>query len=480
MLRRPNVLLITMDECKASALNCYGNGDAFTPNLDKLAQEGIRFNESYTTMPKCVPSRCAIITGRYPHVEGHRTLPGLEVRKEENNFITLLRNKGYKTAMFGKNHTVQPNELEYFFDEFTPGKEGLDVPWEKRAFEQDDDLFRAFYRGDFSNTTEMSDNFAMNRACDFINRQKEAEKPFFLMVNFNAPHPPYTDIKPFVDMVRERKIKLPKIEKLEEAPEILKAYREMYDLENLTEEQWRKVVEAYYGLTTYVDSCIGHIMTCLDSSGMKENTVVIVTSDHGDFAGEHGCVEKWDTIFYDCLIKVPLIIRCPSVTKAGTVSDSMIENVDIAPTIIKLCGFEVPSWIQGKEFTKVLLNPAKEHRDMVFCEGGVETSALEKSIHYDSDEHKMRHPNYYWKQKLMVDYPWTLYRAKMVRNKKWKLIYRVNGVKELYDIEKDPLEFHNVASKPKNKEIINSLMEELLKWTINTETNYPLIEKMYS
>ncbi|MHA6481352.1 sulfatase-like hydrolase/transferase [Paenibacillus sp. strain BS8-2] len=478
-LSRPNIVLITMDECKYNMLGCYGNEDAVTPHMDHLAKEGMRFQHSYCTFPKCVPSRAALMTGRYPHVEGHRTLPGFEVSRGENNLVQELKRLGYRTAMFGKNHTLQADYCNECFDECHTKQPGLDVPWERRLDEVDDGLFRAFYRGPFNVIDEMTDTIATRAGIAFLNKQTSSE-PFFLLMNYNAPHPPYTDIDPFIALIRDKKIKLPAREQLDAAPDLLRTYRQVYDLEGLSEADWRKVVEAYYGMVSYVDDQIGMLLQQLEDNGMRDQTIVILTSDHGDFAGEHGAVEKWDTMFYDCLIRVPLIIRYPGQLLSGQNTDAMVENIDIAPTILDLCGLEVPDWMQGRSLRGVLTGAETSHRDAVFCEGGVEEKALVRTAALDSEEHARRHPNYHWKQQLLVEHPWTLSRSKMIRTRKWKLVYRVNGMKELYDLEHDPEEWHDISGLEGSQPIIYALMEQLLHWAITTETDYPPIKKLNS
>lgn len=475
---KPNVVLITLDECKASVLGSYGNSDAYTPHMDQLSRQSVQFDRAFCTFPKCAPSRAALITGRYPHVEGHRTLPGLDVRRGENNLIWEMKKQGYKTAMFGKNHTIDQEWLSDCFDEYHHPRKGLDVPWQRRPFETDDDLFRAFYRGPFADVEEMSDYHATQDGMAFI--EKHSQEPFLLLLNYNAPHPPYTDIPPFIDRIRERHIRLPQMEPLDETPDVLRAYREVYELEHLTEQQWRKVVEAYYSLVSFIDDQVGQVLGAIDRLGLAEETIVVLTSDHGDFAGEHGAVEKWDTMFYDCLVRVPLYIRWPEHIQADRKAEAMVENVDIAPTLMELCGLGVPKWMQGQSLASLLRGETDQHKKAVFCEGGVEEKLLHLAVQMDSEEHARRHPNYHWKQKLLLEHPSTLCRAKMIRTERWKLVYRVDGRKELYDLLHDPEEFHNVADTAQHKEVLIDLMEQLLQWSIRTETDYPLLDALNS
>ncbi|NIK67292.1 sulfatase-like hydrolase/transferase [Paenibacillus sp. BK720] len=476
--KRPNIVMIIMDECKWNVLGSYGNPDAYTPHIDRLAAQGMQFEHAYVTFPKCVPSRAALMTGRYPHVEGHRTLPGFEVRKDENNLVLELKRAGYTTGIFGKNHTMEGEFLSECFDE-KGIRWGKGVPRDRREFETDDSLFRAFYRGDFSGTDEMADTLSTRDAIDFIERRSQEDQPFFLLLNYHFPHPPYADIEPYISIIRERNIKLPVRVDINSVPQIMQVYREVYDLEHLKDDDWRKVVEGYYSMVSYVDDQIEKMVQSIDNAQIAEDTVLILTSDHGDFAGEHVGVEKWDTVFYDCLVRVPLIIRWPGVVAAGR-TDAMTENIDLAPTLLELCGLDAQDWMQGKSLYKLLMGETDSHKEEVFCEGGVEESALTRTVMLDSEDHKKRQPNYHWKQQLIVDYPWTIYRAKMIRTRHWKLVYRINGIKELYDLLEDPLELRDVAHLSENKEIVSELIERLLNWTVRTETDYPRIHKMYS
>lgn len=467
----PNIVFVNIDECKASALSCYGNEDAYTPNIDKLSQEGILFEQSFTTMPKCAPARCSWLTGRYSHVEGHRTLPGFEIRKGENNLALELKKRGYRTGMFGKNHTMEEDFLSECFDEFYFGAKGK----KKDSVEgEDPNLFRAHFRSKLHTEEELADTYHTEDGCDFIRKHKEG--PFFLMLNINMPHPIYINIEPFSEIIKSRNIKLPEKESLEETPAVLRKYREVYNLEMLTEDYWRKIVEAYYSMVSFADHCVGKVLQTIDDTGIRDNTIIVFTSDHGDFAGEHGAVEKYDTLFYDCLVKVPLIIRYPDCIKEVKRIESLVENVDIMPTILALAGYDIPEWVQGKSLVGTMLE-SKPHRDAVFSEGGVEEHALKKACSHMDKFYDIR-PNYKYKQKTMEENPWTMCRSKMVRTDKWKLVFRVNGMKELYNLQNDPNELQDVSLKPENCEIIMELMEKLLKWCINTETDYPAVMDM--
>jgi choline-sulfatase len=470
-----NIVLITLDECTTGVLGCYGNQYAHTPNLDRFARNSVAFSSSFTVCPKCVPARAALLTGRYPHTDGHRTLPGFEVRTDENNVVSILKAAGYRTAMFGKNHTVDDRAIGHFFDVYHSGKGEKSLP-KKRVLSPDNEaVYRSFYRGDVEDRTAANDWLAAEYACRYL--ENASPGPFFLLVNLKATHAPYFGYKPHIDIIRRKRPPVPEKESLESAPEILQKVRRVYDLEGLEEKDWRNIVEAYYSMASLCDECIGTILAKIDQLRLAENTTVIITADHGDFVGEHGCVEKWDTLFYDCLINTPLLVRHPGLTSLNTESDAFIETVDIAPGLLDLCGFEIPEWMHGSSFAPLLRGEEYEPKEYVFSEGGVEPSATVKAVPYDGSLVPI-YPGYTWKQKIACQFPETMRRSKMVRNKEWKLIYRIDGSRELYNVREDPGEFRDVSQIRENKKVVCTLTNELLNWTIRSETDYPSIEQL--
>ncbi len=474
---RPNIVLITLDECKASALGCYGNEDSRTPNMDKLADAGIRFTHAFATCPKCVPSRSSMLTGRYPHSEGHRTLPGFAIREGEDNLMLHLKRAGYETALFGDGtHWVDPDNHERCFDvtgRTTAARKVRQLPDERDEI----GMFRAMYRPEAYVGEEMEDARQAALAVDYIDSRAGDSLPFFMIYDLQLPHPPYLKVDPYIGEFEGKKVRVPEIEPLKQAPATLRRYREVYGLEQLDEEQWRQIVRAYYSMIAMADDCIGRVIDALDRSGLVDDTIVVLTSDHGDFAGEHGAVEKWDTLFYDCLMHVPFIVRYPARIRKGGTSEALTDNVDLVPTLLELCGLPGAPAIHGWSLAGILDGTETEHKAYVFGTGGVEAHAIDMAVPTE-DEFYTLYPTYVHKQKVMITFPETMHRAKMIRNRKWKLVYRLNGSRELYDLENDPGERRDVSSHPEYKETVAELIEQLLRFSISTETDYPGIRHM--
>lgn len=478
-MNKANVIIITIDECKSSVMSPYGNCDVFTPAAERAACEGALFENAFTCHPKCVPSRCCLLSGRYAHTDGHRTLPGFELRVGEENLASVLKRNGYVTGMFGKNHTFEEDYKLLCFDEFTTQIKGA-VKIKAKDTPMKDPMHRAFYRGDWKDTyrDEPTDFYDVEDGISFINRHKD--EPFFLLMNLSLPHPVYYGMSPYIEIIREKGVRPPYREQLSEVPEALKSYRKAYDLEMLSDEDWGKIVAAYYSMVSYIDNCVDKIYQSVDKNGIKEKTIVVYTSDHGDFAGEHGCPEKYDTLLYDSLVKIPLFIQYPPLIHKGTRFDSLTENVDVAPTILDLLGLTVPETMHGKSLVPYITGRTALHKDAVFSEGGVEDYALKKAPHYDSPECVRMKPDYYWKQVALVDYPHSMQRSKMVRTHEWKLIYRQNGNKELYNLKEDPLEIRNRVEEPGCREVLYELMEKLIEWLISTEPDTPGIDSLFA
>lgn len=475
-----NVIIITIDECKASAMSPYGNNPVFTPAAELAARQGVTFENSFTCHPKCVPSRCCLMSGRYSHTNGHRTLPGYELSHGESNLAAILIREGYVTGMFGKNHTVEEEYKYQIFDEYTKEIRGSINTPQEGCMQADDPMYRAFYRGRWEDghKDEPRDYYNVEDGIDFIKRHKE--EAFFLLMNLNMPHPVYWEMSPYIKMIREKGIALPPKHSLENTPSTLRSYRKAYNLEMLTDEQWQKIIEAYYSMVSYIDNQVLKIYEAVKKYGLESNTLIIYTSDHGDFAGEHGCTEKYDTMFYDCLIKIPLYIQYPPLIPSGVKLASLVENVDILPTVLDILNLPVPGNVHGKSLLPYISGKVHKHKDSVFCEGGVEEQAIRKAPHYDSPECERMKPNYYWKQVALVDYPLSMQRSKMVRTHEWKLVYRQNGEKELYNILKDPEEFCNRAQDPECREVLFELMQMLIEWLIKTEPDFPDIDRMFA
>jgi choline-sulfatase len=485
-----NVLWIATDSVKASALPQYGNAAAVAPAAERIAERGVVFTHAFCQMPKCVPSRPSQLSGRYPHVDGLRALSGKTEAEEEAwhfvltgripNLAALLKGRGYVLCHKGPNHLCSPEMYRKWFDvgmDFDTGRGGA-----RPSGEDDPVSVRMQYGGavpaDFD-VEGLWDAEAARQMCDFL--RGVGQERFFAYLDLRIAHPPYFQWPPFAERYAGVEVDVPAKSLLEKAPWTERVYRETYGLEDVAPERWADLMRAYWCGVSLADMFAGRVLDALEEAGLGEDTVVVLSADHGDFAGEHGCVEKHDVFLYDCLARLPLIISLPGGRGAGGRCDALVELIDIAPTLAELCGLGVPRSMQGRSLVPLIDGRTAEHRDAVFAMGGVEREAIDRRAVADERYwERFKGGQYERKQQVILDEPDFMMRAKMVRTRTHKLVYRLNGHHELYDLERDPLELENRADDPGYAVVRTALQERLLRWCIESETNLPLIDQVWA
>jgi len=220
---------------------------------------------------------------------------------------------------------------------------------------------------------------------------------------------------------------------------------------------------------------VGQLLESLAQRGLLENTIIIFVADHGDFAGQFQLVEKWDCLFQDCLLQTPLILAAPWLDFQGQQVDSLVEMVDLAPTLYELCDVEPPPGLVGRSLLPVIRERDQSFRDSVYAEGGRERELLEmKNPYLYSQGRPMA---YAAKYKVFFDNPLTLARSAMVRTKRYKLVYRLNGIAEIYDLEKDPGELHNVYNHPDYLEVRENMMRLLVERLLEAQPKNPPVSR---
>lgn len=463
----PNFLFLCADELKAAALGCYGQRVPMTPCVDRLGAEGAVFTQCHTVHPKCVPSRSALLTGQYPHVGGHRTLQ-LHVRRHEINLLRVLRENGYETALFGKNHVVEPDTVADTFDHWQAdeGRATLEPPdggerMPRGTYWVGEDPVPLTEWRDFVNTTN---------ALEWVEHGRDVAKPFFLWVNWDSPHPPYKVPAPYYGRADRRAVELPPRDDYGGKPAYLRQLGETYGVTDVSDENWREIVATYLDMVGFIDAQIERMVTRLRELGLLENTIVVLWSDHGDFAGEHQLPEKWDTSFYDCITRVPLVVWGPG-RVAPLRSEALVETIDILPTLLELAGVPVPRGIQGRTLGPLMRREAAEHRALVFCQGGQEPEMFDRVVAPDARPRPCH--AYQLKQKAFYDQPMINARAKMIRDHRWKYTWRIGGPEELYDLQTDPHELTNLATDPAWRETLESYRLKLIGKLVEAETVEP-------
>jgi len=333
-----NYLLFYPDEMRAESLACYGHPVVQTPNFDRVAAEGTVFENAYSTHPVCAPSRASLVTGWFPHVQGHRTLRYL-LDDTTPNFFKYLREAGFTTCLAGKNHCFTDEATEASFDRATATflpkgqdlasfiageKTGGNYTMLRRPLPQEE-------------MADDNDFRYVDEGVEFIRDCAREGKPFFLFQSLNSPHPPYTAAERYYHMYDPDKLPpLRDMRWLEGKPALYQLIRKYRELDQQDEGVFRKINAVYLRMISYVDMLLGRLLDALEECGVYDDTTIIICADHGDFGGDAGLVEKWPSAVDDMIARVPLVIRRPG-GAAGHRVAAPVQSIDTFPTV---CDFE--------------------------------------------------------------------------------------------------------------------------------------------
>jgi len=443
--KRPNILFIMDDQHNARCLSCEGHPDVKTPNLDKLAEGGVRFTRAFAQSAICMPSRVSFFTGQYLSTHGIFGNVGW-LPPETLSLAHYLKEKGgYQTGAIGKMHipvwetdgldhkrvcekadTPAGEKDTYYYYLKKYGLEKYERKYENH------ELFMAY----ISQIPEEHclERWTANEAIEFIEK-RDPEKPFFLWMSFERPHCPHSPPPEKIGTYNPEKIKLP--EKVSDRF-YGKVYRsrpgveDVWHIDHSGEKVFRKALSYYYTLITLIDENIGRVIKKLEEDNLLEDTIIIFTSDHGDFAGEHGAIGK-NMPTYDCLYRIPFIWYWKGHFLAGKVDHQLVESVDLFPTLCDLIGLPLPPQVQGESLSGALSTQNQgPFRQAVFFE-----TPYVKTVR--TDRHKL---SFYFKE-------------------------RMDG--ELYDLIEDPGERTNLFHDPKMAKVRDDLLQRLLAWQIRIQ-----------
>jgi iduronate 2-sulfatase len=435
---RLNVLFLIADDLN-NDLGAYG-APVRSPNIDKLAARGVRFDRAYTQYPLCSPSRSSLLTGRRPDATGVLANPGKNpmsphFREKLPDAVTLpqlFRTNGWFTARIGKlYHYGVPNWI---------GTGGLDdIPsWDQtinpRGHDREvHDRIFSLRPGQFGATlswladggpdSEQTDGIAATEAVRLLERFKRNNQSFFLGVGFYRPHTPYVAPKRYFDMYPRDRIELPKLSDADRSRSPEAAYRSSFkEQDAMTDDQRREAIQAYWASTTFMDAQVGHVLDALDRLGLTDSTIVVFTSDHGYHLGDHGLWQKMS--LFERSARVPLIIAMPRAKSRGVVTRGFAELVDLYPTLADLAGLKPTTPVDGVSLARMLQDPAATVKDAAFTQARNGYS---------------------------------------VRTDRWRYIEWEGGQQgtQLYDMDKDPRETTNLANDSQHASTVNDLRTRL-------------------
>lgn len=431
-----NVLYLVSDDLN-TALGCYGHSIVKSPNIDKLAARGVRFDRAYCQFPLCNPSRASFLTGRKPNATTIFN-NAKHFREAIPNTLTvgqLFQKSGCFVARVGKlYHYGVPTQI---------GTDGLDdkPSWQQvinpRGHDKDvEDQIFSLVPGQFGGTLSwfadpsdqpQTDDVGATEAIKLLEAHKD--KPFFLAIGFYRPHTPYVAPKKYFDLYPLSLIALPAQPKnLDGIPELALTLKK--EQNEMTDEKRRQAIQAYYASTTFMDAQVGRVLDALDRLGLRDKTIVVFHSDHGYHLGERGMWQK-QSLFEES-IRVPLILAGPGVTAKGAVAKAPVELVDVYPTVADLAGYraQTPKYLDGKSLRPALSNP----------EAKVKTAAYSQ-VHRSGGIPGMS-----------------------VRTEQWHFIswgYGEQG-EQLYDLAGDPRESINLAKFPAHAKQVAKMRQEVL------------------
>ena len=456
--QKPNIVFIMSDDHAYQAISAYGSGLNQTPNIDRIAKEGAIFTKAFVTNSLSGPSRAVLLTGKYSHLNGKTDNQESVFNWDQQNFVRILQQNGYQTAMVGKIH-IPGNPQGFDYTNILPGQGQYYNPQFIENGEKKN------YQG---YVTTLTTQFAL----DWLSEKRDKSKPFCLLLHQKAPHSNWQPETKYLELYEDREFEMPDnfyddysgrgkgaknqnihvirnmewgqhmkfeidpvtgkktpfIREIERRfdPDQLAAWRAAYNPKNeafvnnrpegqeLDKWRFNRYIRDYLKCVQSVDDGVGEVLDYLKENGLDENTIVVYTSDQGFFLGEHGWYDK--RFMYEESLRTPFLIRYPKEIKAGTISDKMIQNIDYASTFLDYAGIKIPKDMQGESFRKIVSGKSTKWRDAIYYH------------YYEYPKPRLVMPHY------------------GVRTERYKLIHFYGEIDEweLYDLEKDPREMRSV------------------------------------
>ena len=420
---KPNVVVILTDQQQAQALG-YVNSSYLTPNLDALAAKGVSFSHYYSCSAQCTPSRAAMMTGHYPHEVGVYQI-GHALSPRYSTVGKTFLNAGYRTAYFGKWHLFSP-ETEHGFMIVDYKNNGV----AHGSIDPNE------------NTQQGMDARTTAKALNFLS-EVSSDRPFFLVISWYAPHPPFRDIAPYSDHFLSDRMAVPQSfydDDLSTKPS-WQAVRASQGESLLTEELVRADARAYRSQVAYMDWNVGRVLDTVQRRGLAKNTVIVFTSDHGDMQGSHRLRYK-GVLPYEELYRIPLIIYAPDWVPPRKIVPDMASNVSLSATLLELAQLSVPASFHGPSLVPKILADKSEGDQTVFIE--------------------------HWRAY------WGYHPFRGIVTPEWKYVYYFkDDVEEMYDRKHDPDEITNEARNPRYvqlKSVLRSRVDEWWERTGGTRT----------
>ena len=511
----PNVVVVMADQLRADFTRAAGFPLDTMPFLDSLGAAGARFERAYTPMPICAPARISLFTGRFPKAHRVRQNSAIKHAVYGRDLVDLLREAGYTTGLSGKNHShLRPDRMDFWSTYMHQGRTGEVAAPALSAEEAAFDAWLAELareRGSLSleptpfpvecqlphrivrDAIAWIDSLVSQSESAQHPRGEQAQPgqqgqsgqqtetsgappPFFLWLSFPEPHNPYQVPEPYFSLFPEEavaeRIAGPEALERKSGPLGEKWRWERRLLEGMHpgyDAHWRRYRANYCGMLRLIDDQLRRFIAHLQSRGLWDNTILLFTADHGDYAGDFGLQRKGVGL-PECLIRIPFVVCGPGIATRSANHQDHVSLVDVLPTLCEALGLEVPFGVQGRSLWPLLTGgayPAEEFRS-AYVELGF------GGLHYGERERPPLHFAYEGPRYDELNSVTQSGTVKCVRMGRWKLTYDMLGNGELYDLETDPAELTDLFDDPAHAATRQALVEELLRWTIRAEDDLPL------
>ena len=464
-MTRPNLLLFMPDQLRADAVGTFGSTMAQTPHIDALAAAGTRFDQAFVQHTVCSQSRISMFTGWYPHVNGHRTLTHL-LRPHEPNVFKQLRDSGYHVALAGaRGDMLGPGVTAASSDRFgftRPPDLGDVGRWHTTPYDEDSKWYYAFYGGPVDDDLFEMDAATVATAIDWL--ADGLPEPWCLFVPLIYPHPPFVVERKWYDLHDPADMPEPVPPDFTGKPDFYRAIHERYGLDRLDGDDWAEIIRTYYAMVSRVDDQLGQVRAAVDEAAAADRTVTFFFTDHGEYLGDFGLVEKWMSGLDDVLVRNPLVIDDPR--RGSGVVASFTEMVDLTATLEEYAEIDPAYTHFGRSLVPLLEDQAAAHRDAAFSEGGFVTA--ERHLLEAGTGGMYRH-----KQDLQHQQPELTGRAISVRTADWTYVERLYEPSELYDRRADPRETTNVAALPDHAAVVGEHKDRIFRWLFETSDVIP-------
>ncbi|HHW7506591.1 TPA: sulfatase-like hydrolase/transferase [Mannheimia haemolytica] len=462
-----NIIYILLDQVRKDMLGTYGHQVVKTPNLDRLAKDGIRFNNAFTPASVCGPARTSLFTGLMPSSHGiikNGEKGGIGEIPQQNPNIAGV--EGYNSFVIGKWHVGTKSVPEDYgiaghnFDGYGyPGSQvyknlvfnqppthsnryrewlaekGYDAPEVSRAYFGDNPHLRVQELcGLLSGTREQTiEWFIIDEAKKYIQASLDEKKPFFAWINFWGPHTPCVVPEPYYSMYDPSQVVLDEsfFKPLEGKSNHFRTISQMWGMWEASEDRWKEVISKFWGYITLIDDAIGELFRFLEENNLYENTFLVATADHGDAMGAHKMIEKGEFMF-ETTYNIPLIIKDPHSTRVNEVDDNLVYLHDLTSTVYDVANQPIPTAFQGESILPITRQSQNNDRKGLLCQ---------LAGHF------------------------VYFEQRMWRRKDYKLVFNATDRCELYDVRKDPEEMHNLfydqAYQAVKKEMLEEMRQEM-------------------